>query len=56
MSLLLMLAKKQPVFTTCFVCLALYGLSMMFFLNRDENESWVNQEEKRRAEDTIRKE
>ena len=33
-ALLTVIAKKQPVFTTCFVCLALYGLSMMFFFNR----------------------
>lgn len=40
-----MLFNKYPVYTMCFVCLALYGLSMMLFFQRDketqESEPWV---------------
>lgn len=32
--ILTLLIKKQPVFATCFVALAIYGFSMIMFFQR----------------------
>ena len=34
MDVVKMLLNKYPVYTMCFVCLALYGLSMILFFQR----------------------
>jgi len=45
MDVVKMLLNKYPVYTMCFVCLALYGLSMILFFQRDketqDSEPWV---------------
>jgi hypothetical protein len=45
---IMLLLKKHPIVSLCVGCLALYGVSMLFFMQRDENsdnrKTWVEEE------------
>jgi hypothetical protein len=46
---ILLLLKKHPIVSLCVGCLALYGVSMLLFMQRDENsgnrKTWVEESE-----------
>lgn len=46
---LMLLLKKNPIFFICFAGLAIYGLSMLFFVQRDDDnaeEKWIDEKPK----------